>query len=66
MFSQNFLFVAIIFIHRYNEIYLFLSMQMTYFCEMLQQLSLGKFARLLKTPVDVSKGRLAEHLPVIT
>lgn len=39
---------------------------MTCFCEMLQQLSLGKFARLLKTPVDVSKGSLAEHLPVIT
>lgn len=36
------------------------------FCEMLQQLSLGKFARLLKTPVDVSKDGLTEHLPVIT
>lgn len=59
--------MAIIFIHRYNEIYLFSSMQMTCsFCEMLQQLSLGKFARLPKTPVDVSKDRLTEHLLVIT
>lgn len=47
--------------------YLFSSMQMTCsFCEMLQQLSLEKFARLLKTPVNVSKDGLTEHLPVIT
>lgn len=67
VFPQYFLFGAILFIHRYNETYLFSSMQMTCsFCEMLQQLSLEKFARLLKTPVNVSKDGLTEHLPVIT